>query len=333
MNLLTLRDLHLNIHDRDHAYHVLRGVNLSVKKGGALGLVGESGSGKTITCLAVMRLLPRGAEITQGQIDFNGKDLARLSQEQMAAVRGRDVCMIFQDARAALNPVLTVGEQIADIYCHRTGKPRAQGMEKAMEVLDAIGIPQARSRVKSYPHELSGGMCQRVLIAMALVSSPQLLIADEITSGLDVTIQTQVIELIKEVTGELEATLVFVSHDIGVIMEACTEIAVMYSGMVLEQGDIDDVLFHPLSPYTKALLECFQVGKAARMSFIPGTAPDLKVASTGCPFAPRCQYAVERCRVEVPLLRELRPSHGVACHEAEKISSDIAAVASGTTGI
>ncbi len=314
MDLLTIRDLSLDIRTYDECYHILRGVNLSVREHGALGIVGESGSGKTMTCLSVMRLLPRGSAITGGQILFRDENLSAYTEAQMRDVRGRKIAMIFQDARAALNPVLAVGEQISDIYRLRTGQGAAEGMKKAAEVLDAMGIPGARERVKSYPHELSGGMCQRVLIAMALVSAPNLLIADEIATGLDVTIQTQVIELVKQVTAELSAGLIFVSHDIGVIIEACTEIAVMYCGLVLEQGDIQAVLGNPSSPYTAALLDCFQISGSSRMSFIPGSAPNLQVLAPGCPFAPRCEHTADICRVQVPDLRAIAPDHWVACH-------------------
>ena len=193
MDLLTIRDLHLNIQRPEALYHILRGVNLSVSPGRPLGIVGESGSGKTITCLTIMRLLPKGSNIIKGSIVLDGEDLLRYSERDMGAVRGRDIGMIFQDARASLNPVLTVGDQIMDIYRHRTGAGKEAALKRAVEVLDAMGISGAKDRVKSYPHELSGGMCQRVLIAMALVSAPKLLIADEVTSGLDVG-QTVVIK-------------------------------------------------------------------------------------------------------------------------------------------
>lgn len=314
MDLLSIRGLHMEIQRQEETYSILRGVDLTVRQGGSLGIVGESGSGKTLTCLSILRLLPRGSRFTAGQILLGGVDLCALDERQLQAVRGRDVCMIFQDAQASLNPVVTVGEQIADVYAHRSGASRAQGFVKAVEVLEAMGMPGARQRIRSYPHELSGGMCQRVLIAMALVSSPRLLIADEVTTGLDVTIQTQVIELIGSVARELQATLLMVSHDVGVIIEACQDIAVMYCGMVLEQGEVQAVLGEPLSPYTEALMECFRLGKSARMGFIPGTGPDLRSITPGCPFAPRCGKVMERCLREVPRLRESRPQHVVACH-------------------
>lgn len=315
MDLIKIRDLHMKVDHFEDTFYILRGVNLSVSMNSSLGIVGESGSGKTMTCLSMMRLMPKGAKITKGEILLQEENLCCYSDKQMETVRGKKVSMIFQDARAALNPILTVGEQISDIYCHYTGNSRSVGMKKAVEVLDAMGLPNARSRVKSYPHELSGGMCQRVLIAMALVSTPKLVIADEITSGIDVTIQSQVIELVKSVSDELSAGLVFVSHDIGVIIEACSDIAVMYSGIVFEQGSVSTVLGKPLSPYTKALLKCFEIGHSDRMSFIPGTAPDLKLVEPGCPFAPRCEYVMDICKVEVPKMKLYEPSHVVACHK------------------
>lgn len=315
MDLIKICDLHMKVDHFEDTFYILRGVNLSVSMNSSLGIVGESGSGKTMTCLSMMRLMPKGAKITKGEILLQEENLCCYSDKQMETVRGKKISMIFQDARAALNPVLTVGDQISDIYCHYTGNSRSVGMKKAVEVLDAMGLPNARSRVKSYPHELSGGMCQRVLIAMALVSTPKLVIADEITSGIDITIQSQVIELVKSVSDELSAGLVFVSHDIGVIIEACSDIAVMYSGIVFEQGSISTVLGKPLSPYTKALLKCFEIGHSDRMSFIPGTAPDLKLVEPGCPFAPRCEYVMDICKVEVPKMKLYEPGHVVACHK------------------
>jgi len=315
MDLTKIYDLHLKVDHFEETFYILRGINLAVPMNGSLGIVGESGSGKTMTCLSIMHLLPKGAKITKGEILFQGDDLCRYSDRQMEIIRGKKISMIFQDARAALNPVLTVEDQIVDIYCHYTGKSRSVGMKKAVEVLGVMGFPNARSRIKSYPHELSGGMCQRVLIAMALVSTPKLVIADEITSGIDVTIQSQVIELVKHVCDELSASLILVSHDIGVIIEACSDIAVMYSGIVFEQGSISKVLKKPLSPYTEELLKCFEIGHSDRMSFIPGTAPDLKLLKPGCPFAPRCKYVMDICKVEIPELRMYEPSHAVACHK------------------
>ena len=314
MDTLQIYNLHLKINHLEDIFYILRGVNLALRMDKFLGIVGESGSGKTMTCLSLMRLLPKGANITTGKILFQGDDLCRYSDKQMETVRGKKISMIFQDARAALNPVFTVGDQIADIYSYYTGDNHSIGIKKAIELLDVMGIPNARSRVKSYPHELSGGMCQRVLIAMALISNPKLVIADEITSGLDVTIQSQVIELIKSVCDKLSASLILVSHDIGVIIEACSDIAVMYSGIVVEQGSVSTVLRKPLSPYTEALLECFEIGHSTRMSFITGIAPNLKLVKPGCPFAPRCKYAMDTCKVKVPELKIYEPGHWVACH-------------------
>jgi oligopeptide/dipeptide ABC transporter ATP-binding protein len=317
VDLLSIRDLHLEISRQHATYRILRGVDLAVRSSGALGIVGESGSGKTLTCLSVLRLLPKGSTLSRGEILLDGTDLARLDERRLAAVRGRDVCMIFQDAQASLNPVVPIGEQIADIYAHRFGSSRADATAKAVEVLEEMGMPGARHRLQSYPHELSGGMCQRVLIAMALVCRPRLLIADEITTGLDVTIQTQVIDLIQKVAAELDAALVMISHDVGVIVEACRDIAVMYCGMVLEQGDVANVVESPLSPYSRALMDCFGLGNRTRMACIPGTAPDLRFVEPGCPFAPRCPRVMERCRGEVPRLRQVAPGRLVACHAVE----------------
>ncbi len=315
MELMEIRDLHMKVDHYEDTFHILRGVNLMVHENSSLGIVGESGSGKSMTCLTMMKLLPKGGKVTRGEMIFQGEDLCKYSEKKMESMRGNKISMIFQDARAALNPVLTVGDQIGDIYCHLTGASRAEGKQKAIEVLNSMGLPNARARVNSYPQELSGGMCQRVLIAMALVSTPKLIIADEITSGLDITIQSQVIELAQKVARELSASLIFVSHDIGVIIEACTDIAVMYSGVVLEQGKTEKIINQHLSPYTEALLKCFEIGHSDRMSFIPGSAPDLKSVKPGCPFAPRCPYVMEICNVEMPKSIEVTHGHSVTCHK------------------
>jgi len=314
--LLSIHNLEMKIGGARERVHVLRGVNLAVQEKSSLGLVGESGSGKTMTALTIMRLLPRKAEVTGGKILLSGEDILQYDERQMEKVRGRQISMIFQNASASLNPVFTVGEQIADVYCQHRGGSKKEGLSKAAEVLAAMGMPAAAQRARAYPHELSGGMCQRVLIAMALVCSPRLLIADEVTSGLDVTIQAQVLELIMEVVKQIDATLIFITHDIGVIAEACTDVAVMYSGQVVEVADTKTLLERPAHPYSKGLLSCFTATASRRMGFIPGAVPDLRINKPECPFAPRCPLVEDRCKGEVPLQREIEPGHLVACHIA-----------------
>jgi peptide/nickel transport system ATP-binding protein len=267
-----------------------------------------------MTGLAIMRLLPKLAQVIGGQVMFSGTDLLQRDDEKMEEIRGRQISMIFQNAATSLNPVFTIGQQIADVYCRHTRAGNREGMAKAVEVLNAMGMPDAVQRARAYPHELSGGMSQRALVAMALVSSPRLLIADEVTSGLDVTIQTQVLELIGDVAAETGAALLLISHDIGVVAEVCADVAVMYSGQVVEASATRAVLERPFHPYTRGLLSSFAGTSGARMGYIPGTVSDLRVKKPECPFAPRCSLAEDRCRMEIPLLREIEPGHDVACH-------------------
>jgi oligopeptide/dipeptide ABC transporter ATP-binding protein len=253
---------------------------------------------------------------TGGEVLYGGRNLLQLSEEEMQRVRGKEISMVFQNAVSSLNPLFPVGQQIADVYRYHEGASREEAREKAIAMLDAMGIPDPARRARAYPHQYSGGMAQRAMIAMALVCSPQLLIADEPTTGLDLTIQAQVLDLIKEHIQRSEASLLLISHDIAVVAESCTDMAVMYAGEVLEAGSLEDVLGKPSSPYTKALLECFGVKSDERLSSIAGQVPDLRSELVGCPFASRCEPVQDVCRQEHPTLREIRPKHWVACHFA-----------------
>jgi oligopeptide/dipeptide ABC transporter ATP-binding protein len=266
--------------------------------------------------LATLRLLPATGTATGGEVLYRGRDLLQLSEQEMQQVRGKEISMVFQNAVSALNPLFPVGQQIADVYRYHEGASEAQAREKAIAMLDAMGIPDPARRARAYPHQYSGGMAQRAMIAMALVCSPQLLIADEPTTGLDLTIQAQVLDLIKEHVQRSEASLVLISHDIAVVAESCTDVAVMYAGEVLEAGSLEDVLGKPSSPYTRALLECFKVKSGERLSSIAGQVPDLRSELVGCPFASRCELVQDVCRQEHPTLREITPKHWVACHFA-----------------
>jgi peptide/nickel transport system ATP-binding protein len=276
--------------------------------------VGESGSGKSMTALSVLRLLPREARIVSGQIRFDGRDLVQLSQSAMDDIRGYDITVVFQSAQSSLNPVLPVGRQIADVYRLHAGGSRRQAQRKAVEMLDTMGIPNAAQKASDYPHQYSGGMAQRAMIAMALVCSPQLLIADEPTSGLDVTIQAQVLDLIVENVRQRQATMLLISHDIGVMAETCEEVAVMYAGTIMEYGSVDQVVHRPANPYTRGLMAAFQFQDGDRMHFIPGQVPRITEPITHCPFAQRCPSATEICHEQRPILKELQDSSMVACH-------------------
>lgn len=312
--LLVVDQLSVEIRRKDRTVHPLQGVSFSVRPGTRTGIVGESGSGKSMSALAVLRHLPEGGVITAGRIAFDGEELLALSEQQMRHVRGRQISIVFQNAVAALNPLYSVGQQIADVYRYHEGVSKQAAWDKAVSMLDSMGIPNAAQKAKEHPHQYSGGMAQRAMIAMALVCSPRLLIADEPTTGLDMTIQAQVLDLIVDVIDQSGASLLLISHDMGVISEICTDVIVMYAGQVMEAGPVDRVLGSPEHPYTQALVECFRAEGGRRLSFIPGRVPDLRVVHTGCPFAPRNPIATQRCWEEAPALHEIAPGHWVACH-------------------
>ncbi len=313
--LLDIRDLSVRFRQGRQSVYALDQVSISVGRSERVAIVGESGSGKTVSSIAAMRLLPPTAEITSGAISFDGEDLASASEAQMSAIRGRRMAMVFQNAPHSLNPLLTVGRQIADVHLRHNGGSREQAWAAAVAALEATGIPDAANRANLYAYEYSGGMAQRAMIAMALTCRPDLLIADEPTSGLDVTIQLQVLDLIRAVADETGAALMLITHEIGQIAGLCSRVVVMYAGRVFEDGPADLVLSSPANPYTAALLDCAEPGDGD-FPFIPGRAPDLRQRPSGCPFAPRCVKARDRCRADRP---EPRSHAGrlVACHFPE----------------
>jgi oligopeptide/dipeptide ABC transporter ATP-binding protein len=314
--LLEIEHLRVEVGRAENRVHAVRGASLALQRGSRLGVIGESGSGKTMMALAVLRLLPATGILTAGTICYSGRDLTELAESEMQSVRGKEISMVFQHAASALNPLFPVGQQIADVYRYHEGGSAERAWEKAVAMLDAMGIPDPERRARAFPHQYSGGMAQRAMIAMALVCSPQLLIADEPTTGLDLTIQAQVLDLIKAHIQQSDASLLLISHDIAVIAEACLDVAVMYAGEVLEAGPLEEVQREPLSPYTKALLECFGADRGERLPFIAGRVPDLRYEIDGCPFAPRCPLAQDVCRQEGPEYRQVAPTRWVACHLA-----------------
>ncbi len=302
MSLLSVEDLHVEFASRGGGHPVLRGVNLKVAAGEVLGLVGESGSGKSVTSLAIMGLLPhRQARVTAGRIVLDGRDLRELSPRQLEDIRGSQVAMVFQEPMTSLNPALTVGYQIGEVVRRHRGATRAEARRRATELLDRVGLPDPARQVRRYPHELSGGMRQRVAIAMALAAGPRLLIADEPTTALDVTIQAQILDLLRELCAESGLAMIFVTHDLGVVAELCHRVAVMYAGEIVEEQDGASLFERPRHPYTAGLLASSTLGRDehGRLWAIPGSPPLRSAALSGCRFAPRCAYAAPECSAPV----------------------------------
>jgi oligopeptide/dipeptide ABC transporter ATP-binding protein len=313
--LLDVRDLRTYFHVMDGTVKAVDGVSFSIRRGETLGVVGESGCGKSVTALSIMRLLDiPPAEIASGEIFFAGRDLLKLGDDEMRHVRGNDVAMIFQEPMTSLNPVFTVGDQIAEAVMLHQHLSRKAAWDKAVESLKAVGINNPERRVKQYPHEMSGGMRQRVMIAMALSCDPKLLIADEPTTALDVTIQAQILELIRKVQDETGAALMLITHDLGVVAETVNDVVVMYAGRVVEQGTVDDVLLAPKHPYTEGLLTSIPSKgmRGQRLNVIKGTVPNPFNMPKGCNFEPRCPYAFAPCTVHDPRIEEANPPD-VAC--------------------
>jgi oligopeptide/dipeptide ABC transporter ATP-binding protein len=315
-NLLEVRDLHTHFHVMDGVVKAVDGISFAIRPGQTLGVVGESGCGKSVTALTIMRLLdiPPAQIGETSEVWFEGRDLLALSEEQMRHVRGNDIAMIFQEPMTSLNPVFTVGNQIAEaVMQHHDVKHRA-AMDKAIDSLKAVGINNPERRVKQYPHELSGGMRQRVMIAMALSCDPKLIIADEPTTALDVTIQAQILELIRKVQDDTGAALMLITHDLGVVAETVHDAIVMYSGRIVETGTVDEVLLAPKHPYTEGLIHSIpSKGKrGTRLNVIKGTVPNPFNMPKGCNFAPRCPYRFEPCGPHDPRIEDAHPPD-VAC--------------------
>ena len=314
--LLEINDLRTYIRLRQGMVRAVDGVTLNVNAGETVGIVGESGCGKTMTALSIMKLLPNGGHIAGGSIKLDGVEISAVSDEQMRKIRGNEIGMIFQDPLTSLNPTMTVGKQIAEgVRLHRE-VTKEQAMDRAVEVLDLVGLPRAKERVAEYPHQFSGGMRQRVMIAMALACEPKLLIADEPTTALDVTIQKQILELIDELRLRLGMAVILVTHDLGVIAGRADRVAVMYAGRIAEITDTETLFTRPRHPYTEALFQALP-DKAAeaheRLYSIPGIPPDLTNPPSGCRFAARCRYVTDRCREEEPPLAGEVAGHEFRC--------------------
>ncbi|MCH0540099.1 ABC transporter ATP-binding protein [Streptomyces sp. MUM 203J] len=315
--LLEVRDLHVEFHTRDGVAKAVNGVTYSVDEGETLAVLGESGSGKSVTAQAVMGILdmPPG-RITGGQILFQGRDLLTLKEDERRGIRGAGMAMIFQDALSALNPVLTVGDQLGEMFVVHRGMSRKDAREKAVELMDRVRIPAARERVGQYPHQFSGGMRQRIMIAMAMALEPALIIADEPTTALDVTVQAQVMELLAELQRELRMGLILITHDLGVVADVADRIAVMYAGRIVETAPVHDIYKAPAHPYTQGLLDSIPRldQKGRELYAIKGLPPNLMAIPPGCAFHPRCPRARDLCHTDVPPLYEVSLTRASACH-------------------
>ncbi len=300
------------------------GVSYTVRAGRTLGVVGESGCGKSVTALSILRLVPTPPAVHHGAVRWRGTDLMQLSEREMRRVRGNRISMIFQEPMTSLNPVLTVGRQIAETVQLHEGASQAQALQRAVEMLRVVQIPEPERRVNEYPHQLSGGMRQRVMIALALACSPEVLIADEPTTALDVTIQAQILDLIRRLQKELGMGVVMITHDLGVVAESCDRVVVMYAGRKVEEADVVDLFERPLHPYTRALMASMPAmnTSATRLTEIPGMVPAPHELGRGCAFAARCPLARARCRVEAPALSQHGQDHVVACFAVQESWSD-----------
>lgn len=313
-NLLELENLQTAFFTRDGEVHSVRGVSFALKPGELVGIVGESGCGKSVTCKSIIQLLGNNGKITGGSVRFRGEDLARKTPEQMRRIRGNDIAMIFQDPMTALNPVLTVGRQMTEILMRNKGLSKREAKAKAIDMLGRVGIADAERRFSQYPHEFSGGMRQRVMIAIALSCDPDLLIADEPTTALDVTIQAQILRLLKSLQQETGTAILLITHDLGVVAQVCSRVVVMYGGQVMEEGCVDDIFWRPLHPYTRGLLASLPRtdDPGHRLSPIDGSPPGLLNPPPGCPFAERCPQRMAHCDQPPPFYANAE-GHRTAC--------------------
>jgi len=318
LDILEVRDLTTHFFMQESVARAVENVSFTLKKGETLGLAGESGCGKTTTALSIMKLLPRGGRILNGEIILDGEDLVKKSDSEMKVIRWKKISIVFQGAMNALNPVIRVGDQVAEAIIEKENVTKGEALQRARSLFELVGLES--TRVTDYPHEFSGGMRQRVMIAMALACNPYIVIADEPVTALDVVVQTRILELIKELQRQLSLSVILITHDLSVIAETCERVAIMYAGKIVELGNAADVYKDSWHPYTEALITAFPsiAGPKRRFKSIPGDPPDLTSPPSGCRFHPRCPWQDETCRIRDPEYRNVDPDHYVACHYSEK---------------
>ena len=358
-NILEVKNLRTSFFTHLGEVQAVRGISFELKRGGILGIVGESGSGKSVSSLSIMRLVDDPGKITEGEIIFDGVDLVKLSNKDIQDYRGKEIAMIFQDPMTSLNPVYTIKNQMIEVilrHVHITSEQavkeaqdikdfkesektlkniekgitrklnKNEALDRAVHYLKLVGIPEPETRIKEYPHQFSGGMRQRALVAMALACEPKLIIADEPTTALDVTIQAQILDLLKTIKKDLDTSIIFITHDLGVIAELCQDVIVMYGGMIMEKGTVDEIFYNPQHPYTKGLHQSIPkdvVGQKNRLIPIPGSPPDLMSPPKGCPFSPRCPFAMEACIKEAPPLYKISETQVSACWLQDPNAPDV----------
>ena len=315
--LLAVKNLKTRFKITGAYVHAVNGISYSLNESDSMGVVGESGCGKSVGVMSVMRLIPQPpGEIYEGEVLYNGRDLLKLSADEMRHVRGKEIAMIFQDPMTSLNPVMRIGQQITEALELHMGMDKKQARNRAAELLTMVGIPRAADRLEDYPHQFSGGMRQRVMIAMALSCAPQILIADEPTTALDVTIQAQIVDLVKRLRDELGMAIIWITHDLGVVARLVKNVAVMYAGFIIERAPVEELYAHPSHPYTLGLLSSLprlDTHDRDRLISIRGAPPDLVDLPQGCPFRPRCRFAIDRCKEENPPLMPISLTHESAC--------------------
>lgn len=315
--LLQVNNLHSHFFTASGVVKAVDGVTFSLKAGETLGIVGESGSGKSVTSNSIMRLLPKNGKIVEGEILFEGKDIAKMKESEMLDLRGSQISMIFQDPMTSLDPVFTIGDQVMEVVLAHNKISKEEARKIAIEALEMVGIAQAKERMKSYPHEFSGGMRQRVIIAMAIALKPKLIIADEPTTALDVTVQAQVLDLLKELQKKMGTAIILVTHNLGVVWSVCDKVMVMYAGKTVEYAPVDKLYLNPMHPYTWGLLNSMPKltdDPNKPLASIEGTPPNLKLTGGSCNFHNRCKYCQSPCKESSPEIIEVEPEHFVACH-------------------
>jgi oligopeptide/dipeptide ABC transporter ATP-binding protein len=326
-DLLAVRDLRTCFHTSDGDAYAVDGVSFAVRRGATMGMVGESGCGKSVTALSILRLIPDPpGRIEEGEISFEGRNLLALREPDMRRIRGNRISMIFQEPMTSLNPVFTVGSQIAEVFRVHRKMGRRAAFAAAVEMLDRVRIPNASQRAREYPHQMSGGMRQRVMIAMALACHPALLIADEPTTALDVTVQAQILNLMNDLQEQYQSSILIITHDLGVIAEVAEEVVVMYAGMIVEHAPVEELFHRPSHPYTRALFRSIprldDIRRGQKLESIQGTVPSPLAYPEGCRFHPRCKYMIPKCREAVPEMRAVSPGHEARCIRFEEIKDE-----------